>query len=202
MRFLFYFRSATIDYLHKWKIAYFYCKRDEEVRRDRHIILLSLIKQLARPPNESAIYTEVLQAYKNEQKDPSARENLSVHDCLKLLLTLLEYNEDAAIVLDALDECSKESRGFILSDLLFILHKAKRPVKAFISSRHNLEIEDRLRHFPNVSIEAKDNAEDIENYVKSALAKRIEDKELLRGHVSIELRQQIEEVLQRDANGM
>ena len=123
-------------------------------------------------------------------------------ECLKLLSKLLEYHEYAVIVLDALDECSKVSRGLILGDLLSILKKSKRPVKAFISSRHSLEIEDRLRNFPNVSIEANDNAEDIENYVKSTLTKRIEDQELLRGRVSTELRQRIEEVLQRDANGM
>ena len=122
--------------------------------------------------------------------------------CLKLLSNLLEYYKHAVIVLDALDECSEDSRGLILSDLLSILKESKHPVKAFISSRHSLEIEDLLRNFPNVSIEAKDNAEDIENYVKSALTRRIEDRKLLRGHVSMELRQHIEEVLQRDANGM
>lgn len=200
--FSFSFRSATIDYLYDRKIAYFYCKRDEEVRRDRHIILLSLIKQLACPPDESAISPEVLQAYKDEQKDPSARKTLPVHNCLKLLLILLEYHKDTVIVLDALDECSKESRGSILSDLLSILNKSKYPIKAFISSRHSLEIKDRLRHHLDVIIEATDNAEDIKNYVNSALDKRIKDKELLRGNVSIELRQKIEEVLQRDANGM
>ena len=183
-------------------MAYFYCKRDEEVRGDRHIILLSLIKQLACPPTESAIYAEALQAYRNEQKDPSARKNLPVEACLKLLSNLLEYYEHAVIVLDALDECSKESRGFILSDLLYILKKSKHPVKAFISSRHNREIEVRLRDFPNVSIEAKDNAKDIGNYVTSTLSRRIKDQDLLEGNVSIELRQHIEEVLQRDANGM
>jgi len=77
------------------------------------IILLSLIKQLACPPNETAIYTEALQAYKNELKDPSARKNLPVDACLKLLSNLLEYHEHAVIVLDALDECSKESRRLI-----------------------------------------------------------------------------------------
>lgn len=193
--------SATIDHLHERRTAYFYCARSEEVRRDRHIILLSLIKQLA-CPNETAIHTEVRQAYKNEQKDPSARKNLPVDSCLKLLSKLLGYYEHAVIFLDALDECSKESRRFILSDLLSILNQSKHPIKAFISSRHSLEIEDRLRHFPNVSIEAKDNAEDIENYVRSTLTRRIEDKELLRGLVSMDLRQHIEEVLQRDANGM
>ena len=122
--------------------------------------------------------------------------------CLQLLSSLLGYYEHAVIVLDALDECSKEPRDLILGDLLFILQKSKHPVKAFISSRHSLEIEDRLRNFPNISIEAKDNAEDIENYVKSTLTRRIEDQKLLRGRVSAELRQRIEEVLQRDANGM
>jgi len=89
-----------------------------------------------------------------------------------------------------------------VNSLLFILKESKRPVKAFISSRHSPEIEDRLRNFPNVSIEAKDNAEDIENYVRSTLTRQIEGQELLRGRVSAELRQRIEEVLQRDANGM
>ena len=125
-----------------------------------------------------------------------------MHECRKLIPNLLKYYEDAVIVLDALDECPKESRGFILSDLLFILNTSKCHVKAFISSRHSLEIEDRLRDFPNISIEAKDNAEDIQGYVESAIARRIEDKELLRGRVSMGLRKRIEEVLQRDANGM
>ena len=143
-----------------------------------------------------------MEAYNNEQKDPSARKCLAVNACLKLLSSLLEYHEHAVIILDALDECSKESRGLIISDLLSILKKSNCLVKAFISSRHSLEIEDRLRNFPNVSIEATDNAEDIRNYVESALSRRIEDRELLRGRVSAELRRQIEEVLQRGANGM
>lgn len=61
--------------------------------------------------------------------------------------------------------------------MLSILKKSQRPIKAFISNRHSLEIEDRLRNFPNVSTEARDNAEDIENYVKLVLIRRIEDQE-------------------------
>ena len=143
-----------------------------------------------------------MQAYKNERRDPSARRNLPVESCLKLLSNLLEHYKHVVIVLDALDECSKESRGLILSDLLSILKKSKHPVKAFISSRYSLDIEVRLRNFPNICIEARDNAGDIENYVKSELTRRIENTELLQGHVSMELREHIEKVLQRDANGM
>jgi len=72
----------------------------------------------------------------------------------------------------------------------------------FISSRHNLDIETRLQDLPHVCIEARDNAEDIENYVQKELAMKIQDKRLLRGNVSPELRKHIEEVILRDANGM
>ena len=119
--------------------------------------------------------------------------------CLKLLPRLLEHYEHPVIFLDAADECSKESCPLILNDLLSIVEKSKHPVKVFISSRHSLEIKNCLKNPPNVSIEAKDNAKDIENYVKSTLSKRKEDKELLREDV---LRQLIEEVLLRDAKGM
>ena len=140
-----------------------------------------------------------MQAYKNEQKDPSARQKLPVDACVKLLPHILEYYKHPVIILDALDECSEESRWLILSDLRSM--KSKH-LKVFISSRHSLEIEDRLNDSPHVSIEAKDNAQDIENYVKSTLTRRIEEGKLLRGRISTELRQHIEKVLQRNANGM
>ena len=180
------------------------------LRRDRHTILLSFVKQLACPPtdacpsNETAtgIYKEALQAYENEQIDPSAQQKLPVDACRKLLSHLLKYHKHPVIFLDALDECSDESRWLILSDLLSILKKSNHPVKVFISSRHNLEIEDSLKDSPHVSIEAKDNAQDIENYIKSTITRQIEGRKLLRGRISTELRQNIEKVLQRNANGM
>ena len=119
--------------------------------------------------------------------------------CLELLSRLLEYYKHPAIFLDAPDESSKESCGLILSDLLSIVEKSKHPVKVLISSRHSLEIKAWLKNPPHVSIEAKDNSHDIENYVKSTLRKRKEDRELLREDA---LRQYIEEVLLRDAKGM
>ena len=98
--------------------------------------------------------------------------------------------------------CPGESCRLILSDLLSILEKPKNPVKVFVSSCHNLEIEGTLNYFPHVSIEAKDNTQDIEKYIKSTLTQRIEDRKLLRGRISAELRLDIEKVLQRNANGM
>jgi len=106
------------------------------------------------------------------------------------------------VVLDALDECSGDVRGHLLRGLLAVIRKAKCPFKVFISSRHSLDIEDYLQDLAHICIEARDNAEDIENYVQQELASAIQDKRLLRGKVSQELRTCVEEVILRDANGM
>ena len=156
--------------------------------------------------NETAghghIYAEALEAYTAEQKDPSSRHQLSFGTSLKLLGHLVEHYQHPVLVLDALDECSEEVRGHLLRGLLLVIRKAKCPVKVFIASRHNLDIEDHLRDLPHVCIEARDNAQDIENYVQQELTLAIQDKRLLRGNVSQELRGCVEEVLLRDANGM
>ena len=161
------------------------------------------MKQLACPPaTDTGIYTEAWEAYKTEQKDPSSRSQLSIKDSLQLLNQLLKKYKNPAIVLDALDECPDETRSSILEDLRSILDNAQHPVKVFIASRHSLDIEDCLRDLLHVRIEAKDNAEDIKNYVTTELDLSIRNKRLLRGKISLELKQLIQDVLLRDANGM
>jgi len=143
-----------------------------------------------------------LEAYNKAQNDPSSCCPLNFDSSLNLLGHLIECFEHPAIVLDALDECSEEVRSHLLRGLLSLIRKAKCPFKVFISSRHNLDIENFLRDLPHVCIEARDNAQDIENYVRQELTLRVQDKRLLQGNVSQELNKCIEEVILRDANGM
>jgi len=148
------------------------------------------------------ICSAALEAYNNERRDPSSRQQLNFGSGLTLLGHLVECFQHPAVILDALDECSEEVRGDVLRGLLSVISKAKCPFKVFISSRHNLDIEDQLRDLPHVCIEAGDNAQDIENYVQQELNLAIQDRRLLRGNVSHELRKCVEEVILRDANGM
>lgn len=183
-------------------MVYFYCKRGEDSRCDRQKILLALVKQLACPVSGNGIHNEVMDAWNKDKQDPSARGTIPVDNCVSLLATLLHSYKKPVLVLDALDECSKESRGLILKDLCFLLSKSTTGIKILISSRHSLDIEDILHGLPHVCIEARDNAQDIENYVTTELALRVKDKRLLRGAVSPELLKTIQEVLLKKANGM
>ena len=206
------FSSATIEYLNGTtqfdKVAFFYCKRDEADRRDRETIFLSLIKQLACPSidimanKRAPICTEALEVYDKEQKDPSSRRQLDFGSSLNLLGQLVECYEQPVVVVDALDECSEEVRSHLLRGLLSVIRKAKCPFKVFIASRHSLDIENYLQDLPHVCIGARDNAEDIENYVQQELTLAIQEKRLLWGNVSQDLRKCIEDVILRDANGM
>ena len=200
-------RQSSIKNTAKFdKVAYFYCKRDEADRRDRETILLSLIKQLACPPTnqglDGRICAQALEAYNEEQRDPDSRRQLSFDDSLTLLSQLVECFQYPAVVLDALDECSEEVREHLLQGLLSVISAAKCPFKVFIASRHNLDIETRLQGLPHVCIEARDNEEDIENYVRQMLTVAIQKKKLLRGNVSQELRKCMEDIILRDAKGM
>jgi len=152
--------------------------------------------------DRAQICAAALDAYNKEQKDPSSRSQLNFESSLNLLGHLVECFEHPAIVLDALDECSEEVRDHLLEGLLSVIRKVKCPFKVFISSRHNLDIETHLRDLPHVCIEARDNAEDIGNYVRQQLTTRVENKKLLRGNVSDELRECIEDIILRDAHGM
>ena len=160
------------------------------------------MKQLACPENGSGIHIQVTDIWNTEQEKPSAREAITVDKTLNLLVSLLESHQTSVLILDALDECPKESRTFIIKDLLSIIAKANARIKVFISSRHSLDIENRLQDLPHVCIEATDNADDIENYVKTELTLRVEDGRLLEGMVSVGLRAKIEETLIAGANGM
>jgi len=152
--------------------------------------------------NHSRICTQALEAYGKAQQDPLSRRQLNFDSGIKLLGELVGCFAQPAVTVDALDEFSEEVRGHLLQGLLSVIRNAKCPLKVFISSRHNLDIEDYLRDLPHVCIEARDNAEDIEKYVQQELTLATENKRLLRGRVSQELRDCMVVVILRDANGM
>lgn len=162
-----------------------------------------MIEQLACPTSGSAIHKTALEAYKKGQEVQGAgsQDQLSAESSLTALLDLLECYEHPALVVDGLDEClTRDSRDFILADLLSVLHRSRGPIKLLISSRLIPSIGDMLRALPHVCIEARSNGEDMEGYIKDELSLRIQDKQLLNGEVSPELSQLIQATLTNDAN--
>ncbi|KAG9500543.1 hypothetical protein J7337_009024 [Fusarium musae] len=149
-------------------VAFFYCKRDEENRRNPQDILRSILRQLSTPIKEveSGTIHIALQGL------PSRLElngtTFDVATCESLIGRLADDYPKTTIILDALDECDRNTREELMGILSNLTIRSSK-LRVFISSRHD---EDILRHFkgrPVMTVEATDNEEDISSYVQDKL---------------------------------
>lgn len=189
-------------------IAYFYCARNtaEPERANPDEIMRSILKQLSTSKTNLPVREPVATSYKTlkEKADDNGLEEparLTVTECETLILGLLEINP-ATIVIDALDECDPDRRFELLLALDRIIQKSANVVKVFVSSRDDNDIVCRLEDSPNVIIRASDNGKDIRRFVGSLVLQSVNNKRLLSGRVSGELRNHIIRTLEEGAQGM
>ena len=187
-------------------MAYFYCARNsaEPERANPDEIMRSILKQLSCATLQRPVREPVAGTYKRkkEEADNEGCEpaKLTLQECVELILALLETNP-ATIIIDALDECDPSRRHELLLALDKIREESASLLKVFISSRDDQDIVCRLIHSPDVFIHATDNCKDIENFVRFQVNQSIENKTLLSGNVTEELKSRIISSLIEGAQG-
>jgi ankyrin repeat domain-containing protein 50 len=97
---------------------------------------------------------------------------MDLDTCKEQLLQAVDLYENTTLVLDALDECEPKSRHQFMDTIEFLCSNSSKPIKVFISSRHEPDIQERLFKKPTIEIEARHNEEDIQKFVKSQLKRR------------------------------
>ncbi|KAK7211182.1 hypothetical protein V2G26_018360 [Clonostachys chloroleuca] len=165
--------SRVIDYIGEQLsesegFAYFYCKRDEKDRSQPASVLSSLIRQLASPSQRT-------QEIHQEIKDLAARIReraltLGVKMCQEILSRLISSYSNTTIILDALDECDPDERSHFMDCFSHLMNQQPN-LSIFISSRKEADI---IRHFKSntvIEIQATDNQNDIERFLKEELAR-------------------------------
>lgn len=189
-------------------LAYFYCNYKEAQRRDPAAILRSLVKQLCLM-SLSGFPVPVLSIYNQRMQDADLTNLLSVKECKELLIKLSTGFLRTTIVIDALDECDPVTRGGLCDVLEQIVLSSTTspgsnyaPVKIFITSRNDGDLNRRFEGSPNVYIQERDNSDDINLYIETEVAGCIRRKELLGGVVKGELEQRIIRALKAGARGM
>lgn len=188
-------------------VAYFYCARNgaEPLRAEPDAAVRALLKQLGCLGGTKQI-SESLQTIFLKQQNEADEDGcdpalLGIDECVSLILDCLKDNP-ATIVIDALDECRADRRHELLNALDNIISQAENVVKILISSRDDIDIVLRLTNSPNVSISANDNAKDITTYTNTEVTRAIEERRLLHGNVSNDLRDEIIKALVDGARGM
>jgi hypothetical protein len=111
-----------------------------------------------------------------------------------LVPNLLEIIANARIVVDGIDECSKENQKAILKELKGVYRSPTTRCKVLFSSRREVHIYKKLSEQPRISLDGRQEVDwDIRSFVKYKMTKlRTSDQDLL---------DKIESILVEKANG-
>jgi ankyrin repeat domain-containing protein 50 len=180
-------------------LAYFYCDRNVSARQDPELILRSFARQLSVSRNSEAIQRSLVQLYSQKRKTGFASGKLEIEESRDVLLELVRIYPQTTLVLDALDECHKETRAQLVDILDTLVTNSPKPVKIFISSRPDRDIKHRFECGPNVNIKATDNRNDIAKFVGDKLNN---SPEHWRNSINSDLKREIRETLVDKSEGM
>ncbi|KAG4282209.1 hypothetical protein FPRO04_13385 [Fusarium proliferatum] len=149
-------------------VAFFYCKRDEENRRNPQDILRSILRQLSIPVQEVEGGTMHVALKNLPNRLELNGTTFDVSTCEHLIGNLIKDYSRTTIVLDALDECERNTREELVRVLSNLTNESSK-LRVFISSRHDEDIARHFRDTPAMAIQATDNGEDISSFVKDKL---------------------------------
>ncbi|OGE49252.1 hypothetical protein PENARI_c022G06687 [Penicillium arizonense] len=150
--------------------AFFYCDKNETRRSQPLSILQNIVRQLSTTAkNPEATQTKLRELY---SKCRQGGTTFSLEICKEQIRASLDIYEQTTIVIDAMDECDPDSRDELIDALnSFVSESNSNPVRIFISSRPDPDIENQLENTPNIGINASDNKSDIEKYLSAEMDK-------------------------------
>ena len=208
--------SAVIDsFLHESSdkvesapIAYFYCTKNsaETERSNPDEVLRSILRQLTiSHGSSSTVHETILHEYERRQAaakvDSFEIAKLQAADCLKLILDTTAANP-AIIVIDAVDEIHPGLRHVLLSALNQIVQDSLSVVKVFVTSRDDSNIYALLADSVTVRIQNSRTRNDMDIFVNREVSSAIQNRRMLNGVVSDNLKRELMDVLITGAGEM
>ncbi|KAJ9196266.1 hypothetical protein DTO164E3_6322 [Paecilomyces variotii] len=183
--------------------VYFYCSRNpaEPGSSQAKEVAASIARQLSYV-DEKSLLEPAIQKYKERQRTGFSKGPLDLDETRALIIELLAYYPVATIILDALDECTLESREELLDTIDYIVQESPTLVKIFVSSRDDQDIASQLQGYPKVELSSSKNSKDITAFVHQEV-QVLKCKRPLRGVPNVEeVAQSIISKITTEANGM
>lgn len=182
-------------------VVYFYCNYREPARRDPASVLRALVKQLCLVSPSGELPEPILLIYQTREKNGHQSGALHLSESRDLIVQLSTAFTQTTIVIDALDECNRETRRDLFDILKHIIASTKN-VRIFVTGRSDGDIRKILCGFPSHYIEATDNQGDIGTYINSEIERCCREKLLLDGEIDEGLKSDIVSALIKGADGM
>ncbi|KAK1508104.1 uncharacterized protein CCOS01_16105 [Colletotrichum costaricense] len=151
---------------HSLGLAFFYCNSSDQSRQSIQSILRSYIRQLGEVNGHpESIHETLFNLYQRKQ----IQSDITLQECETALVEMINSYPRTVLILDALDECKKDTRRQIVQLFKRLVEKTNSCLKIFIASRPEHDISDHLRSFQElratIIINTSDNQGDIEKFV-------------------------------------
>ena len=160
------------------------------------MILSSFVRQLSTFRNTDTIPRPTVELYNQKKHTVFASGKLKLEESHKILADLFRVYTQVTLVVDALDECDKNTRSAFIDILHQLVDKSPKPLKIFISSRRDRDITHCFEKGPNLYIRAADNRDDIALFVNNEVGKFWQEE------IKSELKQLICDTLVEKSEGM
>ncbi|KAJ4245767.1 hypothetical protein NW762_013891 [Fusarium torreyae] len=161
--------SMQIASQHDEGLAFFYCDRGDPAPLTS--ILRSYIRQLGEVPRRPEYVHEAM--YKLHADEKNIQNHFSNETCKKALLVMINTYPRTTLILDGLDESSRDTRRDIIRVFDHLIREAEHVVKIFIASRVETDIEAEMESFQQlIYMDTLDNTGDIEKFVEQCISER------------------------------
>ena len=123
--------------------AYFYCERGGHERSAPVDIIRSILRQLCQD-SAKCILEPVKNAYDAKKKQNQHATSKFTIECTQLIIAISTIAPSITVLIDSVDECDSAKRWEQLEFLSKISSKAVDPVRIFLSSRSDENIQNSL----------------------------------------------------------
>ena len=137
--------------------------------------------------------------YNQKRQTGFASGKLKLEESQTVLAELFQVYPQVTLVIDALDECDKQTRLDFMGILDKLIAESSKPIKILISSRRDRDIKRHFGNGPNLEIRAIDNQDDIAKFVDYELSA---GEKFWHDQISSELKEIVRETLVEKSGGM
>jgi hypothetical protein len=135
------------------------------------------------------------------EKCDANKERPRLQSLEAVLEGIASRSQQTFLVIDAMDECVKEHREYLLPYLVKLLQAPSSRLKVFVTSRVERDIRITFsKGFGNLEVEAEKVQDDITVYVDNFIESRSEEDNLC--EISPQLKETIKDCLLSQSNGM
>lgn len=137
--------------------------------------------------------------YNQKRQTGFASGKLKLEESGIVLAELSKIYPQTTLIVDALDECNKDTRLDFIKTLATLVDESPKPIKILISSRRDRDIKHRFENGPNLEIRATNNRDDIAMFVNHEITS---SENFWLDEISSELRELICKTLVNKSEGM